>query len=150
MGKNVLDQDAKQEILQRIDKLTQKTERKWGKMNSSQVMRHIRIGYQNALGEVLPTPSGGKFKQAFMKLLLLNMPAPKGKAQTMPEFDVVANGIDPKDFEGERTELKRYIEKFSSAPTLNPTNSIGGPFTREDWGRLMYNHTNHHLSQFGV
>jgi len=54
------------------------------------------------------------------------------------------------DFANEKASLKNYVEKFFTSKTFAPESSMGGAFTREDWGRLMYNHSHHHLKQFGA
>lgn len=151
MKKNMFDPTVKQEILARIDKLTETTPNVWGKMNPSQGLRHMTFAFKNALGEMPVTePQGGKLKKKIMKFFLLNIPAPKGKAETFPEFNTVKLGINPTDFEAERANLKAYVEKFVMSSILIPESAGGGPFSREDWGRLMYNHTDHHLREFGV
>ena len=78
------------------------------------------------------------------------MKPPKGKAKTFPEIDMVGNGITPEDFEEERRNLKNYVDKFDKADSLLAENAYGGKFSRDDWGLLMYNHTDHHLRQFGA
>ena len=84
------------------------------------------------------------------KFFLLNMKPPKEKAETFKEIDVVKNGIDPTDFEVERNNLKNAIEAFTKSTSLIPENKIAGKFSKDDWGKLNYNHTDHHLRQFGV
>jgi hypothetical protein len=66
------------------------------------------------------------------------------------ELDVANNNINPVDFEIEKNNLIQAIEKFSIADFLIPVHKAAGKFSKGDWGRLAYNHTNHHLRQFGV
>ena len=108
----------------------------------------VRIS--DAAGRDHRTSRGNIIKKKLMKFFLLNVPAPKEKAETYPSFNTVSLGIDPPDFEGERNELKTYIEKFTKATKLPDENPIGGKFSPDDWGKLMYNHCDHHLKQFGV
>ncbi len=151
MKKTIFDPTLKQQLLARIDKLTPSANRKWGKMNVAQSLRHIAIGYQIALGEKPEQMQpGGGLKKKIFRFMLLNAPIPKGKAPTFPSLDMVALGVDPKDFEAERMNLKSYIESASRATSFAPANAMAGAFSRDDWGRLMYNHTDHHLKQFGV
>lgn len=150
MKKNILTQSDKESILSRIDKLSPSSERLWGKMNVNQALHHMMLGFKIPLGELTEPSSGGPTKQRLFKWMLMNIPAPKGKAETYSSMNTVTLGIDPVDFEAERAQLKSYIEKFVTAPSYIPNNPKGGPFTREDWGRLMYSHTDHHLKEFGV
>jgi len=150
MKKNILNPADKQEILSRIEKLTPSTQRLWGKMNVNQGLHHMMLGFKIPLGELIEPSSGGKIKQRIFKWMLLSIPAPKGKAETYSSMNTVSLGIDPVIFEAEQTQLKAYIEKFVTTPSYIPNNPKGGPFTKEDWGRLMYAHTDHHLKQFGA
>jgi hypothetical protein len=85
-----------------------------------------------------------------LKYFLINVKPPKGKAETFREMNMVANNINPAEFEAERVMLKKKITEFSSVTSLLPENKLAGKFSRDDWGKLNYNHTDHHLRQFGV
>jgi hypothetical protein len=148
--RSIFDPESKHEILNRIDSLTAATKPQWGKMNVNQLLRHLTMGYKMPLGEASETSKGGALKKKLMKFFLLNVPPPKGRAETYPSFNMVRQGIDPQDFEAERKELKNYIEKFTKADSLLEDNPVGGTFSRDDWGRLMYSHCDHHLKQFGT
>src|SRR5437016_4754676 len=151
MKKTMFDASIKEEILYRIDTLGPKTIAQWGKMNVRQGLRHMTFAFQNALGELpVAKRKGGTLKKKLMKFFLLNAPIPKAKAETLPEFNTVKLSIDPPDFAAEHHALKQYVEKFFHAKTFVPESAAGGRFSPEDWGRLMYNHTNHHLKQFGA
>lgn len=78
------------------------------------------------------------------------MKPPKERAETFKEMNTVANGVNPTDFEAERNNLKKSIEDFYNSTSLPPENKMAGKFTKQDWGKLNYNHTDHHLRQFGV
>jgi hypothetical protein len=65
-------------------------------------------------------------------------------------MNMVANNIDPKDFEEEKKKLKKIIEQLSPSAFFIPENKLGGKFSKNDWGKLAYNHTDHHLRQFGA
>jgi hypothetical protein len=151
MEKSIFDSAARQEILSRIDSLKPEAKALWGKMNVRQGLHHMSLAFRNSLGE-LQTKSGrgGKLKKKIMKFFLLNVAPPKGKAETLPEFNTVNLGIDPQDFDTEKRNLRQYVERFAVSTTFAPESSGGGPFTKEDWGKLMYIHSDHHLKQFGV
>lgn len=150
MKKSIFDPQGRASLLTRIDKLTPAAKNLWGKMNVRQGLRHMRYAFQMPIGEIIEPSSGNILKKKIMKFFLLNAPVPKAKAETYPSFNTVSLGIDPPDFETEREELKAYIRKFSDASTYLAESPIGGKFSPEDWSRLMYIHTDHHLKQFGV
>src|SRR6185503_15190985 len=101
-------------------------------MNPAQGLRHMSFSFKNALGEMpVKASKSGAIKKRLMKFFILNVPSPKGKAETFPEFNTVKLGINPTDFEAERSNLKTYIDKFIHATVLIPESAAGGAFTRE-------------------
>ena len=152
MKKNLLQPDTQTEILARIDKLTPKTQSLWGKMNVNQMLRHTIYGLENAMGEMDATAKSGPIKRALMRFVVLktDIPAPKGKADTFPEFNTVENGVNPQDFNAEREQLKATLNRFPKAPKYGEESPLLGKMSKEDWARLNYGHIDHHLKQFGV
>lgn len=149
--KNIFDQPVKQELFSRIDSLTPASKAQWGKMNVNQSLRHMAMAFDVATGELDPTPQKvPPMPKWLLKFFLLNTKPPKERAETFKEMDLVANHIDPTVFEAEKKNLKEAIEKFSKATSLLAENKLGGKFSRDDWGKLNYNHTDHHLRQFGA
>jgi hypothetical protein len=149
--KNLFDPKVKEEILLRVDKLAPDSKSNWGKMNVNQGMRHMSMAFDIAKGKLNPTPSKlPPMPKWLLKFFLLNVKPPKEKAATFKEMDTVGNGINPSDFETERKNLKMAVEDFYISKSLISENKIAGKFNRNDWGKLNYNHTDHHLRQFGV
>lgn len=149
--KNLFNPKVKEEILSRIDKLTPNAKANWGKMNVNQNLRHISMSLEIPTGRIDPTPvKAPPLPKWLFKLFLLNAKPPKEKAETFKEINTVANNINPTDFEAERRNLKQAIEDFFTSNSLIPENKLAGKFKRDDWGKLNYNHIDHHLRQFGV
>ena len=149
--KNLLEQNTKTEILERIDKLTPQTKAVWGKMNVNQGLRHMAMAFFIPTGELDPTPvNPPKMPKWLLKFFLLNVKPPKGGAETFKEMNMVTNGINPTDFEKEKANLKDLVNRFSASQQFIPESKLAGKFNEENWGKLNYNHTDHHLRQFGV
>ena len=149
--KNLFDESAKKEILSRIDKLTPQTTAQWGKMNVNQGLRHMTMAFDISSGVLDPTPSNPPSMPKWLfKFFLLNMKPPKEKAETFKEMNMVENHINPEVFETERKNLREAVEKFSKTNSFIPENKLAGKFSKDDWGKLNYNHTDHHLRQFGA
>ena len=149
--KNLLNAEHRKEILNRIDKHNSGAKAQWGKMNVNQSLRHMAMSFDIPLGILDPTPSKiPSMPKWLLKFFLLNVPPPKGGAETFKEMKTVENNINPTDFEAERTALKNAINKMATAATLIPENKLTGKFTKDNWGKLQYNHTDHHLRQFGA
>jgi Protein of unknown function (DUF1569) len=149
--KNLFNTEIKQEVFARIDKLTPQSKAQWGKMNVNQALRHMSIAFDIPTGKLNPTLAKKlPMPKWLLKFFLLNVKPPKERAETFKEMDTVANNIYPADFEAERNNLKKAIDAFISSTTLLPENKLAGKFSKADWGKLNYNHTDHHLRQFGV
>jgi hypothetical protein len=152
MKKNLLQPDTRAEILARIDNLNPNAKSQWGKMNVNQMLRHTTYGLENAMGEMEATAKSGPIKRALMRFVVLktDIPAPKGKAETFPEFNTVENGVNPPDFNEVREQLKANINRFPTAPKYGTESPLLGKMSKQDWARLNYGHLDHHLRQFGV
>jgi hypothetical protein len=58
----------------------------------------------------------------------------------------------PVEFARDKEELVRVLEQFTSYPPereFAPSPAFGR-MGRATWGRFMWRHMNHHLTQFGV
>ena len=138
------------EMISRINKLTPQTSGQWGKMNVGQMMTHLCRGFQSATGEL-------KLKRSLLGILMgriakkkilsdkpwgHNMPTDKG-------FVIV----DQRNFDEEKMALIGLLQRFATAgpnSVSKDPHPFFGPMTAEEWDKLMLNHLNHHLSQFGV
>ena len=149
--KNILDAKTKEEIFQRIDKLFPQATAQWGKMNVNQGLRHMAMAFQIPTGELQTTPvNPPKMPKWLLKFFLLNMKPPKNRAETFKEINMVSTNTNPTDFDTEKNNLKNRIEKFVTTQNLIPENQLVGKFSRDEWGKLNYNHADHHLRQFGA
>ncbi len=149
--KNLFDTTTKKEIMNRIDRLEAGTPAQWGKMNVNQALRHMTMALDIPTGKLDPTVANAPpMPKWLLKFFLLNMKAPKEKAETFLEINTVNNNINPSDFEAEKTTLKNKVDEFTKATFLIPENKLAGKFSKADWGKLNFNHMDHHLRQFGV
>jgi hypothetical protein len=151
MKKNLLQPEVKEEIISRINKLSAQTKSEWGKMNVNQMLYHTAAGLKIAYGEIKTARRGNWLGKQFMRFFILrtDMPTPKEKAETFPEINTVSLGINPTDFNAERSTLIELVKNFP-AKQLHPESSLLGKMSKENWARLHYTHLDHHLKQFGV
>lgn len=146
--KNLFDPAAKQEIIDRINKLTPNTKQLWGKMNVSQMLAHVQKPIEIAYGTHEPQGSfvlrliGPLFKSK-----LWDKNPYKHSLPTDPTFVMV--GLD-KDFEKEKEILIELVNRFSKENLLRDRHPIFGKLTKDNWGQATWKHLDHHLSQFGV
>ena len=92
--KNLLDPNVKEEIFQRIEKLSPNAKSSWGKMNVNQGLRHMKDALLIPVGDLNPTlVNPPKMPKWLLKFFLLNMKPPKEAAETFKEINMVANNI---------------------------------------------------------
>jgi hypothetical protein len=150
MAKSLWDPRADQELLARFAKLTQHTQRQWGKMTASQMVKHCVEPIRGLLGEIdVPMRGSPAFLRMFplKQLIIYVTPLPKG-APTAPAFVVQ---YEP-DLDASRKELAEALErtlKRGRNGTYTPHPAFG-KLTGNAVGALTYKHLDHHLRQFGV
>ena len=140
-----------EKIISRIDQLSPITQRRWGKMNVSQMLAHCCVPYEQAFGEntIAPNAMIRFVMKTFFKGTMTNEVPYKPNMPTAPAFIIV----DQRDFEKERKRLSTLIRKMAE---LGETHFEGkkqlslGNLSAIQWNNLMYKHIDHHLRQFGV
>lgn len=148
--KNIHDPKVLNELMARLDKLTPDTERKWGKMDVSQMLAHCAEPLRMALGDM-------QGKRTLLALLFGRMAKPtivndkpfKQGLPTAKEFVMTGE----KDFYTEKEKLAGLIKRFSAKTEAELTgrrHAFFGDMTASDWSRSQYKHLDHHLQQFGV
>ena len=148
--KNLFDKSCSEEITARISKLSLQSQRQWGKMDVSQMLAHCKEAFKVPLSD---TPLkqmfiGRLLGWAFKKSLYTEKPW-KQNLPTAPQFIVK----DSRNFDTEKNELLSLLNKFHNsvpADIEKITHPMFGKFTGEQWGKAMYKHLDHHLTQFGV
>jgi len=148
---NILNIKDLEEIKERVADLKRDDLPLWGKMNVGEMLCHTADQVKMATGEII-TKDKSTFNSRFFlkKLILLGVPAPKGKIETLPEINPQMLGSKPVNFESDRDYLLRKITEFISfeESKLCPHPTFG-KLTKKQWGRFIYLHVDHHLSQFG-
>ena len=148
--KSIFEPDSKNEILQRIEKLSPESKRRWGKMDISQMLAHCANAMGLATGKIKPP------RQLIGKLLgWLFKPAYYNEKDFPKNIQTIKGGKveDEKDFIFEKQRLVDAIEEMYSGGEKCCTNHphpIMGSYTPAEWGKGMYKHLDHHLRQFGA
>lgn len=147
----LFDQKVHQEILTRIDLLTENSQPKWGKMDVGQMVKHCQMPLLVASGKMELTEKAGILKKMVFKLykpiMYNDKPWPES-VSTPKDFKIT----EPQIFETERDHLKTTVKEFHEK-ALNmhwPKHPYFGSFSTDQWGRMQFKHLDHHLRQFGV
>ena len=148
--KSLFNQSDSAEIILRINKLTPNTKAQWGKMDVAQMMGHVATTLKTASGEM--KLSRTFFGMLFGAIAKKKLTSDKAWDHNMPADKrfIVA---DPRNFEKEKVGLISAVHRFSrSGPegVSKEPHPFFGSLTTEEWDRLMWNHLNHHLQQFGA
>jgi Protein of unknown function (DUF1569) len=150
--KNILTKEGKQEIIDRLDKLTPDTQRKWGTMAVNQMLAHMNDAMKIALG-MKPAVNKSNFfthNVTFNAAVYVLPTWPKGES-TAPELNQQLLGTKARDFYTEVEFTKKMLDiieereeaKFYPHPMF-------GKLSKKQWADLLYKHFQHHLRQFGV
>jgi hypothetical protein len=145
--KNLLLNETKQEILERINKLNHSSTPLWGKMSVGQMFAHCILPLELALANPKPKSSWLKrFFGRFFKDLVIGPKPFKKNGFTPREFLVT----EPKDFLSQKQALISKLNEFVFMNIKDRVHPFFGELTIEEWGKSQYKHIDHHLKQFGV
>lgn len=148
--KSIFNKNDNAELIERINKLNPETQGLWGKMNVSQMLKHVHVPLllMNNSKQIKFTLLGFLFGKRLMKKYFKD----RGFGKNLPthtEFKVA----DKKVFDAEKQALiqtvQQFLEKGPASVTKNK-HPFFGHMTAEQWDDMMYLHLNHHLQQFGV
>ena len=145
--KSVFEASTRQELTNRINSLHELSNRQWGKMNISQMLRHCTLHEEMMLGKikikrVLP---GLLFGRMFLKRVLKD-DKPFGK--NSPTSSLLKTPDEKGDIEQQKKEWINRIEKYPDYTNPSFVHPFFGPMTRDQIGFYAYKHADHHLRQF--
>lgn len=140
------------EIKRRILNLNEYSQRKWGKMNAAQMLKHCDKILQVGLGKII-LPKVNILIRGIGTVVKIEMKIfNNGIPPNMPTFDEVIIQENC-NFDKSRQELLDTIDEFilkSEKKNLLSNHVLFGKMEKEDWGFMEYKHLDHHLKQFKV
>ena len=148
--KNLYNKQDITDMVQRLENLTMDSKCLWGTMRVDQMLVHLNLSFEPALGLSFPKRKFiSRILGTTLKRVYLDKEEMIKNARTIDSY--VATG--EYDFEKVRREaienLKLFYsngpEKCSSHP-----HPYFGKLTPEEWATLKWRHFDHHLRQFGV
>lgn len=149
MMRTILNKSDLDAIRNRLKSLSVSSTRRWGSMDITGMLQHLRLSALMTVGELAVVPKNKRAFQVFplKHLILYVVPFPKG-APTAPEL----KPGDATSFEEERTGLLELLERIGAGPQegTGPAHPLFGPLTWREWGVATYKHADHHLKQFGA
>lgn len=146
--KHLFENSTQQEIFERIEKLKPNSQRQWGTMSVSQMLKHMNIAFSVPIGKIVLPKDILYYLSAnpiARKLLVDIIPWTKNMI-TAKDFKVK----DDPEFEQAKEELIDTLKAFISSNDFSGSHPVFGVMDKATWGKAMYKHFDHHLRQFGV
>ena len=152
--KTLGNQNDKNEILGRLQKINASCERRWGKMTPHQMICHLDDSFKSVIGErKVGARKSNPVTRTLVRWLALYAPLkwPHG-VPTMPENDQERDGTPPENFKRDLDSLVTMIGRLTSEQRDFQwrQHPLFGEMSERDWMRWGYLHIDHHLRQFGV
>lgn len=148
---SIFDPAVESTIRQRAAGLTSASKPLWGRMHAAQMLCHLVDACRIPLGEAPVRSRSTPFRFFAVRWLFVHMlPWPKGKIQTMAEFQQTQPAQWEEDCRSWEAALSRFVARGRQAETPWRPHPAFGSLPTWEWGHLMYRHTDHHFRQFGV
>ena len=148
--KNVLNEDGLNDILARLEKLSENSVPEWGTMNAAQMLSHCTVSLKLAFNEI--EPEHNEKYLAIGKMVKSKLFDTDVFMKNVPTTNEFLN-TDREDFAKNKIIFLDYLRKFNGTD-LNYENTGSHPYFGkldiDEWGKLIYKHTNHHFVQFGI
>lgn len=142
---------AAQEIISRLNNLTPNHQRKWGKMDVCQMLKHVNDALGTATNDTtVKTSLLFKLLAPMIKRQVMAKSPYKPGLPTAKEFIIKDHNLD---FDKEKTALLNRLNKFLSngeQAVEGLKHPAFGVLTAYEWGFSQWKHFDHHLKQFGV
>ena len=146
MPKSLSDPRARQELLDRLDRLTSGATPLWGTMTAPQMLAHLTDWMLMAKGELKVGLKNRRQRYPPLKQLMIYwLPFPRG-IPTSPELV----GRRPLEWSIERAAVHKHVESFANPRATWPEHPVFGKMTSRAWSVFAYRHMDHHLRQFGI
>ena len=140
-------QEFRENILNRLRKLTPEHKAKWGKLTPDKLVCHLSDQLRVALGDKETRDVSTFFLRNIMKNLFINlpMPVPKGKVKTVPEM----LSTNPINLERDINTFEELLTRVSQE-TCSARHPAFGPLNHKEWCVMIKKHLEHHFEQFGL
>jgi hypothetical protein len=148
--KNVIEEEGYKDILTRLENLNDDTKPEWGTMNSAQMLSHCTVSIKLAFNEIEP-----EYNEKFLtvgKIVKDKLFDSDVFTKNVPTSNEFLN-TDREDFPNNKLIFLEYLKRINETD-LNFANTGKHPYFGKldvnEWGKLIYKHTNHHFIQFKI
>jgi hypothetical protein len=146
--KSMWQESTRRELQDRLARLTPGQAPGWGKFSAAKMIVHVTDTFRSATGELAVAPKRLPLRYPPLKQVVVYwLPFPKN-SPTAPELLAGTPGEWPSDVSGLLAAIERFAKRDRDGEW--PEHAAFGRLTGEQWGVLMYRHTDHHFKQFGI
>jgi hypothetical protein len=146
--KSIFDPSTRQELVSRINSLSQQNPAQWGKMNAFQMLKHCTMCEDMIHGKInLKRVFIGRLIGPMILKKVLKDEKPFGK--NSPTAPILKTTNDSGDIEQQKKEWISRLEQYDHYKDQGFVHPFFGPMTPEQIGLFAYKHADHHLRQFG-
>lgn len=142
----LLNANDRSQLIERLRRVRADEKPAWGKLDAPRMICHLKDQLRVALGDAPTNPVHHLLSRTVLKFLVVEtgFKPPRGKIETAPEM----LQSTPSSWSSDVSAVVDLIERVGAgnARAIHP---MFGPLTPEQWGRLCWKHTDHHLVQFG-
>lgn len=145
--KTITDKQVAESLIERINALTEESRPLWGKMTACQMLKHLSMWEDMAMGNTLYRQSfiGRLFGKIALKDMMKDEPMKPG-LPTVPSFKISGDG----DMAAEKRRLINLIRLHTQYAGQGFVHPFFGKLTAQQAGQMAFKHADHHLRQFEV
>ena len=147
MAATLYDDARRAELLRRLEALTPERVPRWGRMQAPQMVAHLLEAYRMPSGDLRIRRVAVPFRALVRWLMLYVLPFPKG-APTAPALLARVPASWEADVAALRAAIAATRRPAPGAPLGD--HPLFGRMSADDWGVLLYKHSDHHFRQFGI
>lgn len=154
-AKNLLQAEVRRDLLARIESISEHSPRQWGRMTADQMLCHCTDQIRLALSQKPATETASWFNRTIAIRIALALPRIPQRNLPTP-LDMLqgpgGRGTPPQSLAHDKQLLLQAIADFLRWPPAQPLapHPGYGPLSRDQYGRFIYLHLDHHLRQFGA
>lgn len=152
MKKNLLDKEANELIVQRVQKLRADTRPHWGTMSATEMLLHCNKAHELML--TTPTAPSGKgttVTQYLTRWVVLYLLPKLPKNARAPGQIRTRGTINDAAFEEQKQAFIALMRRFPQhTEPIQHDHPYFGALRTQQWGLSGWKHVDHHLRQFGV
>ena len=147
MQKSLLNAIDRQELLDRLERLSPESARVWGTMTAHQMLAHLADWMLMAKGELETARIRSVLRYPPLKQLAMYwLPFPRN-VSTAPELKV----RKPSAWAVEHAAVREHVRSFENTDLKSwPEHPVFGKMDAKAWCVFGYRHMDHHLRQFGI